>query len=151
MDRPSEVLKSPKTAGIPVIFLSARAQQADLRKGYEAGVAEYITKPFEPVELLSIVENVLAGTYVRLRIPPGLLMIAEHLHGLLMQGSTGCAGTGSFPRRPSRPSSFQRPARPEHGEYSSNLSLALAKSAKIPPRKLAEQLVDRSRQSDAGR
>ena len=54
-----------------MIFLSARAQQADLRKGYEAGVAEYITKPFEPVELLSIIEHVLDGTYTRSESPPG--------------------------------------------------------------------------------
>lgn len=59
----AELLKSPETADIPVIFLSARAQQADLRKGYESGVAEYVTKPFEPVELLSIIERVLDGTY----------------------------------------------------------------------------------------
>jgi len=67
----AELLKSPKTAHLPVIFLSARAQQADLRKGYEAGVAEYITKPFEPVELLSIIEHVLDGTYNRSESPPG--------------------------------------------------------------------------------
>jgi CheY-like chemotaxis protein len=67
----AELLKSPRTADLPVIFLSARAQQADLKKGYEAGVAEYVTKPFEPVELLSIIERVLAGTYVRSDSPPG--------------------------------------------------------------------------------
>lgn len=50
---------------IPVIFLSARAQQADVRRGYEAGVAEYITKPFDPVDLLDIVDQILAGTYRR--------------------------------------------------------------------------------------
>lgn len=67
----AELLKSPDTAGIPVIFLSARAQQADLRKGYEAGVAEYVTKPFEPVELLSIIERVLAGNYTHPDFHPG--------------------------------------------------------------------------------
>ena len=49
----------------PVIFLSARAQQTDLRRGYEAGVAEYVTKPFDPTELLEIIERVLQGTYER--------------------------------------------------------------------------------------
>jgi DNA-binding response OmpR family regulator len=66
-----ELLKSPKTAGLPVIFLSARAQQADLRRGYEAGVAEYITKPFEPMELLAIIEHILNGTYTRSDPLPG--------------------------------------------------------------------------------
>lgn len=60
-----ELLKSPTLADIPVIFLSARAQQADLRRGLEAGAAEYITKPFDPVDLLKIIEEVLAGTYKR--------------------------------------------------------------------------------------
>lgn len=52
-------------AGTPVIFLSARAQQADLRRGYEAGVAEYVTKPFDPTALLDIIAAILDGTYQR--------------------------------------------------------------------------------------
>lgn len=52
-------------ADVPVIFLSARAQQADIQKGYEAGVVEYITKPFDPMDLLAIIEQILAGTYER--------------------------------------------------------------------------------------
>lgn len=56
---------SPELSAIPVIFLSARAQQADLRRGYEAGVAEYVTKPFDPTALLEIISQVLAGTYER--------------------------------------------------------------------------------------
>ena len=67
----AELLKDPRTAEIPVIFLSARAQQADLRKGYEAGVAAYITKPFEPVELLDLIEQILEGSYTRPDFPPG--------------------------------------------------------------------------------
>ena len=59
------LLADPELQDIPVIFLSARAQQADLRKGYEAGVAEYITKPFDPVDLLDVVQKVLAGEYKR--------------------------------------------------------------------------------------
>jgi CheY-like chemotaxis protein len=65
------MLKDPRTAEIPVIFLSARAQQADLRKGYESGVAAYVTKPFEPVELLDLIEQILAGSYSRPESPPG--------------------------------------------------------------------------------
>jgi two-component system alkaline phosphatase synthesis response regulator PhoP/two-component system response regulator VicR len=56
---------TPTLAEIPVIFLSARAQQADLRRGYEAGVAEYVTKPFDPTALLDIIQQVLEGTYER--------------------------------------------------------------------------------------
>lgn len=57
----------------PVIFLSARAQQADLRRGYEAGVAEYVTKPFDPTELLDIIGRVLDGNYERPPLPGGRL------------------------------------------------------------------------------
>jgi len=63
------LLADPELKDIPVIFLSARAQQADLRKGYEAGVAEYITKPFDPVDLLDVVQKVLAGEYKRPQEP----------------------------------------------------------------------------------
>lgn len=59
------LLRTPGVEDTPVIFLSARAQQADLRKGYEAGVAEYVTKPFDPIALLDIVQRVLNGTYRR--------------------------------------------------------------------------------------
>jgi CheY-like chemotaxis protein len=56
---------TPGLAEVPVVFLSARAQQADLRRGYEAGVAEYVTKPFDPTALLDIIAQILDGTYQR--------------------------------------------------------------------------------------
>jgi DNA-binding response OmpR family regulator len=40
------------TAGIPIILLSAKAQQADVKAGTDAGADEYLTKPFDPLELL---------------------------------------------------------------------------------------------------
>lgn len=58
-------LKSdPKTSGIPVIFLSARAQELDQKRGFDLGVAAYVTKPFDPADLVEIVERVLAGERV---------------------------------------------------------------------------------------
>jgi len=51
----------PTTAHIPIIFLSARAQDLDVRRGYEIGVAAYMTKPFDPLELMDVVKRVLAG------------------------------------------------------------------------------------------
>jgi DNA-binding response OmpR family regulator len=52
---------NPKTAEVPVIFVSARAQELDVRRGYELGVGAYVTKPFDPVELLDIIKRVLKG------------------------------------------------------------------------------------------
>lgn len=50
----------PGTATIPVIMLTARAQEADVQAGFAAGADDYIRKPFSPRELLSRVEAVLA-------------------------------------------------------------------------------------------
>lgn len=59
------LLEIPVVRDTPVIFLSARAQQSDIQKGLEAGVVEYITKPFDPLELVEIIGEVLAGSYRR--------------------------------------------------------------------------------------
>lgn len=45
------------TTGIPVIFLSARAQDQDRKRGYELGVVAYVTKPFDPGELVDVVRR----------------------------------------------------------------------------------------------
>ncbi len=47
------------TKGIPVVFLSAKAQQSDIDKGKAAGVADYLTKPFDPNDLIEVVERLL--------------------------------------------------------------------------------------------
>ena len=54
----------PSTAHIPVVFLSARAQDMDVNSGLELGASAYITKPFDPVDLLETVQKVLAGETV---------------------------------------------------------------------------------------
>jgi CheY-like chemotaxis protein len=55
-------LKSdPKLAKIPIVLLSARAQDMDIREGLDIGADAYLTKPFDPVELLDVVGRLLAG------------------------------------------------------------------------------------------
>lgn len=48
--------KDPKTLGIPFIFLTAKTESADMRKGMSLGADDYITKPFEEMDLLDAVE-----------------------------------------------------------------------------------------------
>ncbi len=48
--------KTPHLAEIPFIFVSARAERADVRKGMEHGADDYLTKPFQAQELLDAVE-----------------------------------------------------------------------------------------------
>jgi DNA-binding response OmpR family regulator len=52
--------ETPAAKHIPVIFLSARAQDEDRRQGYALGVDEYVTKPFDPAHLVEIVRRSLA-------------------------------------------------------------------------------------------
>jgi len=52
--------KDPEYAKIPVIMLSAKAQEADKAMGEEAGARAYIAKPFEPGVLLDEIKEALA-------------------------------------------------------------------------------------------
>lgn len=49
----------PVTKGIPVVLLTARAQHADVAEGLEAGADDYVTKPFEPLDLVERVNRLL--------------------------------------------------------------------------------------------
>lgn len=52
--------QDPKTMYIPFIFLSAKTEHKDIRKGMDLGADDYLTKPFEEEDLLSAVESRLA-------------------------------------------------------------------------------------------
>ena len=47
------------TSDIPIILLSAKAQNADVRSGLDAGADDYVTKPFEPLDLVDRVNRLL--------------------------------------------------------------------------------------------
>jgi len=57
-----EVLKrlksDDKTKNIPVVMLTAKAQDADVFRGWASGVDCYLTKPFNPIELLTFVKRI---------------------------------------------------------------------------------------------
>lgn len=53
-----QLKKSPETRDIPVIMLTAKAQDADVFRGWQSGVDCYLTKPFNPMELKAFVKRV---------------------------------------------------------------------------------------------
>lgn len=59
-DAAARLRSDPETAHVKVVLLSARAQEADLKRGSRLGVDHYLTKPFDPDELISVVRR-LAG------------------------------------------------------------------------------------------
>jgi DNA-binding response OmpR family regulator len=60
IDLLKDLRADPELAYIPVILLSARALATDVRDGLAAGADDYITKPFEPDDLVVRVEKLLA-------------------------------------------------------------------------------------------
>lgn len=60
-----EALKKLKeddaTADIPVIMLTAKAQDADVFRGWQSGADLYLTKPFNPLELITFVKRIFQG------------------------------------------------------------------------------------------
>jgi DNA-binding response OmpR family regulator len=55
-----ELLKEESTAKIPIVFLTARAELRDQARGLELGGVDYVTKPFNPLHLAPLVEDLLA-------------------------------------------------------------------------------------------
>jgi DNA-binding response OmpR family regulator len=53
------LLEDERTVGIPIIFLTARAEFRDRARGLDIGGVDYITKPFNPVELAPLVRALL--------------------------------------------------------------------------------------------
>jgi DNA-binding NarL/FixJ family response regulator len=51
---------NPRTDLIPIIFLTAKDESSDRIAGIRSGVDAYLTKPFEPDELIAVIENILA-------------------------------------------------------------------------------------------
>ncbi|MGH9136897.1 MAG: response regulator transcription factor [Acidimicrobiales bacterium] len=57
----NELKADPDTADIPVLLLTARAQHTDVTGGLDAGADDYVTKPFEPLDLVDRVNRLLGS------------------------------------------------------------------------------------------
>jgi DNA-binding response OmpR family regulator len=55
------LLEDPATRDIPIVFLTARADIRDRARGIDLGGLDYVTKPFNPVELASLVRTVVGA------------------------------------------------------------------------------------------
>lgn len=55
-----KIKQDPQVANIPVVFLSAKGQDSEIRTGLDAGAAEYLLKPFAPAELTERVTELLS-------------------------------------------------------------------------------------------
>jgi len=60
LDAIREIRATPELADLPVILLTARAQESDVETGFDSGADDYITKPFSPRELAARVEALLS-------------------------------------------------------------------------------------------
>jgi two-component system alkaline phosphatase synthesis response regulator PhoP/two-component system response regulator VicR len=56
-----QLKKNPETREIPVIMLTAKAQDADVFRGWQSGVDCYLTKPFNPLELTAFVKRIFSS------------------------------------------------------------------------------------------
>ncbi len=56
----TRILKNdPETKDCTIVMLTAKGQEADREKGFEAGADDYFSKPFSPLELIKKVEEIL--------------------------------------------------------------------------------------------
>lgn len=51
---------SARTALVPIVFLTAKDETADRVEGFRSGIDAYLTKPFEPDELVAVIRNILS-------------------------------------------------------------------------------------------
>ncbi len=54
-----ELLEDPATSSIPIVFLTARAELRDRARGLDLGGLDYITKPFNPVDLAPMIRDLI--------------------------------------------------------------------------------------------
>jgi two-component system, OmpR family, response regulator MtrA len=57
----AEIRRDPALANLPVILLTARAQESDVENGLHSGADQYVTKPFSPRDLAARVESLLGA------------------------------------------------------------------------------------------
>ncbi|CAG5067521.1 Regulator of RpoS [Dyadobacter sp. CECT 9623] len=80
--------KNPVTNAIPFIFLTAKVERADFRRGMEMGADDYLTKPFDDIELLNAVETRLKKEEKQKAYHSNTLQSLEKLTAIPQTGAT---------------------------------------------------------------
>ena len=57
-----QLKENPATSAIPIVFLSAKGQVGEIKKGLDSGAVDYIVKPFAPDDLTNQVRDILQRT-----------------------------------------------------------------------------------------
>ncbi len=85
--------KKKETSAIPFIFLTAKTEKTDIRKGMNLGADDYLTKPFDDTELLNAIEARLRKSAIQLRqyesTPEGLEHFLQDAKSLLNLSDLG--------------------------------------------------------------
>lgn len=55
------VKKNPELAGVTIVMLTAKGQESDRMRGLEVGAHRFVTKPFDPDEILDLARSILQG------------------------------------------------------------------------------------------
>jgi len=58
----TQLRRNPQTAGIKVVLITARAQEDDRSRGRQIGVDAYLTKPFDPAEMIRVVRELASAS-----------------------------------------------------------------------------------------
>lgn len=84
-----QIRESGVNRALPVMMLTARAEETDQLQGLENGADDYVTKPFSPLVLCARVKNLLkrAGTAENETVSFGALVIDETRHEVLVSGT----------------------------------------------------------------
>jgi len=93
--------KNELTANIPFIFLTAKTERADMRKAMEMGADDYLTKPFDDIELLNAIESRLRKREKLLNDPESKNepQLSEEEQGYLLQDLVRDARVKTFKKK----------------------------------------------------
>ena len=98
VDLARRLRRDEHTAGLPMIMLTARGEQADKLKSFDSGVDDYITKPFSPRELVARMRALLrrSGTPEDGVLKSGPLRLDLNAHKLSVAGKAVKIGPTEF-------------------------------------------------------